>query len=641
MPFLQSQEDTLSLADIYTMSLEELLQIKVTVSSTNSLSVFNTPSTVTIIDHEMIEEYGFLSLAEALNTVAGIDVLQTIIDKNVTSSRGILQNFYANKVLLMINNVPTWQPIYGDGHLERINLNDVKQIEVLKGPASVLYGSNAYSAVINIKLKETEETTVSVNGFAGYPGIGSGTVNVFYAKDDFKLLIGAHAWNETRKPFEVEGANYSLYNDDSVFTYTDIYNKRSFNINMRYKSHTLLFNNFDFHHSFLGSAPSYASGGNNIVYNEGTLIAYNFKRNLKGNLCIIANSSFDYFKRKFPLSPDKQMMIHLAGYRASGELKLNYRISESFKLEVGTAIDNRTSLGHEARSGISDTLIRSNLLNDEDVLEWSAFAQVDFKYRFLNILAGSRYTSNQHFGENVSSRVSSLFNISEKQSVKLIFGQSFRVPTMFELYFNHPTVIGNSGLKPETSTSYELAYLIGYNNFYVQALGYYAKYDNLIQRITPMSGPPSEYQNANSFEGHGIETELRYQNPEIINAFINYNFIDGDDNGEENNFRFVPDHTISFGLSKNFDKFTVSTNGRWYSKVDGHLAEIPAQFSINAQIRYKHQINRYNFSHAIIASNITNCNTLTPEYIRQTPNVNALETTGYGSRFIYKVSIDF
>jgi outer membrane receptor protein involved in Fe transport len=638
--YLKAQEDSLTVEEIYSMSLDDLLKIQVTVSSTKSLSVFNTPSTVSIIDHEMIEEYGFLSIPEAISSVAGIDVMQTIIDKNVTTSRGILQNFYANKVLIMINNIPTWQPIYGDGQLERININDVEQIEILKGPASVLYGSNAYSGVVNIKLKNTEKTRVEANAYAGYPEIGGASVNFILKQKDLSLMIGAGIWAESRKPYDFEGVSTitQLYNGDSVFTYNENYDVNSFTLNLGYKAHNLLINNFRFYHSYLGASPSYVSGGGLTVENEGILCSYGYKKQIAEKFYLKGNFTFDYFQRQFPLSYDKQTMIHLAGYRNSGEIKLNYDILEKLKLEIGTSLDYRVSNGHDTRDGISDTLIRHNLIDDHPVAEWSVFSQLNYNYKWLNIHAGTRYTKNEYFGSNVSSRVSGMINLAEKQSIKLIFGQSFRVPTMFELYFNHPTVVGNMNLKPETSESYEVAYLIGFKKIYLQALWYFAHYNNLIQRIP---GEPNTYQNVSSFDGYGIETEFRYQNPDFVNTFVSYNYLAGIDEEIDNNYRYVPDHTISFGLSKNLQSFAFSLNGRYISEVEGHLDIIPSQFNLDAQIIFKHRIKNAKIRHALIVRNITNSKMLTPEYIRQTNNINSIATSGFGTRFIYKLNLNF
>lgn len=94
--------------ELFDMSLEELLKLEITVSSTKGKNVFNTPSTVTVIDHDMLHQYNFLTVAEMLRNVVGLDIYQTNIEDNVPTSRGILQNFYANKILVMINNVPNY-----------------------------------------------------------------------------------------------------------------------------------------------------------------------------------------------------------------------------------------------------------------------------------------------------------------------------------------------------------------------------------------------------------------------------------------------------------------------------------------------------------------------------------------------------
>ena len=79
------------------LSIDELLNVQVSVSATLPTNVFEAPSAVTVIDRTLIDQYNFLSVAEAVRQVSGVEMLQTVIDKNVPTLRGILQNFYANK----------------------------------------------------------------------------------------------------------------------------------------------------------------------------------------------------------------------------------------------------------------------------------------------------------------------------------------------------------------------------------------------------------------------------------------------------------------------------------------------------------------------------------------------------------------
>lgn len=633
--------DDSEVEDVFELSLDELLNVSVGVSSTTSETVFHAPSTVTVLDREMLEKYNFLTVAEALESVAGMDIYQTIIDKNVATARGILQNFYANKVLLLIDNVPTWQPIYGDGHLERIDINDVERIEVLKGPASVLYGSNAYSGVINIVLREVEITEGRAYGRAGVNGPGGAGAGIRYVKNHWKLLVSANGSHEEREPVEIPAAQGFSYQGETGFLYTGDYLTRNFNLRAEYKGHSFYVNRFRFNHSFMGAHPSYAGGGGNMVKNNGVLFNYRYSHGYGKKVMVKANLSYDYFKREFPLSQDRVNVISLSGARTVADMKIRYKGSKKLAFELGGAVENRNSFGHNVVNGIDGSVMRHNLKEDEDILEWSAFAQVDYQGKAFHLLAGSRYTNNAYFGGNFASRITGVIKLRKQSSLKLIFGQSFRVPTMFELYFDHPTVVGRRGLEPETSTSYEAAYLAGFKHFYFQVLGYYAIYDNLIQRVTPETGPPSNYRNVDQFKGYGAEVELRYRNSKVFNGFLNYNFMKGVGGEADANYDFVPRHTVYFGLDKRMGSFFVSVNGKWISKVKGHLEDIDPQFMADLSLGLSHKVRRVKLRHVLSVKNITGSDMLTPEYIRRTPNINALPVTGYGRRLVYTVYVSF
>jgi outer membrane receptor protein involved in Fe transport len=213
---------------------------------------------------------------------------------------------------------------------------------------------------------------------------------------------------------------------------------------------------------------------------------------------------------------------------------------------------------------------------------------------------------------------------------------------MLELYFDHPTVVGNANLKPETSESYEIAYLGKYGALFFQTILYFSKYENLIQRIRPDLTQPAIYRNLGEFDGYGGEIELKYINRDLFNGFLNYNYIAGENTDEAySNYRFVPKHTISFGISKDIENFTISSNGMFYSKTYGLLGEIPAQIIINFHGSYHHHVkNLLGVTHTISITNLNGSDMLIPEYIRRRENINSLPTTGFGRRVIYSLSLD-
>ncbi|NRB36908.1 MAG: TonB-dependent receptor [Pseudomonadales bacterium] len=640
--FSNTSSDDLSILDdsLFELSLEELMSIKVSVSSVQEETIFDTPSTVTVIDRSSIEKYHYTSIEEALDTVAGFDIYQTIIDRNVATARGILQNFYANKILLLIDNIPTWQPIYGEGSLERININDVEKIEVLKGPASVLYGSNAYTGVVNIVLKKPAKNSLSSYARVGEGDLLAAGLSIHHQFENLSFFSSIHSETQESETYQVPNKVGFEFNGETHFDYANYGQKNNLSLGLGYNAHSLYFNQFSYEHSFLGIHPAYVGGGGKNVEHQGHLLHYKYQNALSEQTDIIASLAYEYYKREFPVSPDYSLVLGLAGNRYASEIKLNY-LKAQINIEYGMNAELRQSEGYNTFNGLTGEFVTSNLKDDDDVIEWSTFARLKYDIRDLSLLIGSRYTDNEKFGSNLSSRFSGVYTLQDNQSIKMIIGQSFRVPTMFELYFERPNIIGNPDLEPETSTSYELAYLYGGTHVFVQILAYYSIYENLIQRQLPETGIPSQYQNVNDFKGYGSEVELKYEHDATLGAYINYNHVSGVDEDIDNNYRYVPDHTVSFGLSKHFSYFSLSGKGKYISDVEGFLENIPSQFIASINVSKTHAFHDMSLRHVISIDNITNSKMLTPEYIRETENINELVTEDFGTRYSYSIYIDF
>ncbi len=636
----------LSPLNLMELSFEDLIKIKVSVSTTKSEDVFHTPSSVTVIGREMLNQYNFISVAEMLRTAVGIDIYQTNNDDNVATSRGILQNYYANKILIMIENVPTYQPIYGNTNLDRLDVNDIERIEVLKGPASVLYGSNAYLGVVNIILRKGKSGDVNVRLGAGYRRFGASGANATLSKKDFKLFISGNTGYEIQKPYELTGKRQDVYLGDSVINYQGQIKSTNFNVLTSHKAFTLLLNNYEYQHTFLGINPSFISGAGKPMTDRGTLLALKYRKPLTEKMNLLASLAYDYFKRDYASNEDESIALMLKGERVVGTALLNYAPNKFFDIEFGLDAEQRMNGQHVSIDLIHDKILTENLKNARNITEISSFAQLHLKTKKVNVLGGIRFTNNSFSGNNFSGRISAIAALSEYNSVKLILGQSFRAPTMLELYFDHPTVIGNINLKPEKANSIELAYVYGKGNLFVQVLGYYHKLDHLIHRYTPPAGPPSEYHNLSTFEGFGFEFEAKYQNTKLFNAFFNYNFMEGLGQKAKTNYQHVPDHTFKAGVNKAFGRFFVSANGYAVSSVLGNPKlnqPIKGQFMLDTHIGFKHELEskKVFFRHTLSAKNITNSQMLIPEYIRQTDNINSQATTGFGRRFIYTLTLSF
>lgn len=649
-PAVYAQEkDSLTLDKISNLSLEDLLDIKVKVSASLPAKLYGSPSTVTVIDRNTIEKYNFLSVAEAIRIIAGVEVLQSNLDVNIPTFRGMLQNYYANKILLMINNIPTWQPIYGNGTIDRISINDIERIEVLKGPASVLYGTNAFTGVINIITREAGENSVNARLTAGIPYSGSAAVNLNYFSRDFHLFVSGSSDYETREPYQLKMApditkygQTERYGKDTLIYFGEDYRKYSINLFSSYKGHSLFLNYFGHSYNIPGVSLSFATGSGHPLTDRGTMAGYKFETNLNDKTKFLLNLNYDYYWRFFTQNADATSGIRFSADRYLGAAKLIYSFNETISSEIGGDIQQGNCLGHYAIDPRTDAVTNVNLDHSKSITEWSMFLQTYFDYGWLTFSGGLRYTGNETFGNHISARLSANLNINRYNTVRINFGQSFRTPNLLELYFSHWTIVGNPSLNPEKNNTFEISYSFGFDNFLTQITGYYSAYSNLIQRIRTSENlsVPATYRNVSDFDAKGIEIELRYNNPEILNGFANYTYMKGEGSAAYSNFRFIPAHTISAGVNKSFDAFFASANVHGYSETDGLLERIPFQLLADIHFGFKHKFGDINLTHTVSIKNLTGSDMLIPEYIRQRPNINSLPTAAFGRRIVYSLNLN-
>ncbi len=639
---LFAQNDSSTINNMYEMSLEDLLNVKINIASnTGKDNIFSTPSTVTIVDRKTIESYNFLTIQEALQTVGGFTVMRSYLKRNLPTSRGITQDNYANKVLILINGVPAWNAVTGEGNLERIDINDVERIEVLKGPASVLFGTNAYSGAINIVLREDSENKPYMHAGAGaYNSYNTGG-GISYKKDDLSLFVSGNS-------LSLNGGRQRFRGEDGVVTYfNEQLQNNNFTLSTEYKGHRILINSFDGNESHFGVTPTVSAGAGNDHNIRGTIVNYNLNKDLSEKITIRGGGYYDWQYRELSRSKEDVTRSKIDGYRVTGLAGVLYKITSNLSAEAGIEYNYRFSTLYQNFNDQTDTAVKTswsskvnnvtykklldgnNNMKNIDQYEYSGFLQANYKYKKFNLVAGSRYTSNELFGKNVSSRGTLVYTLNEKNSFKLIYGESYRSPALFEQYFVFTTVLGNPNLLPEKSKSLEIAYLTSFKNLFVQVLGYKGIYENKITRqkgnYTFDDGFPvqniSIYQNGGTFSAYGAEAELRYSNPKIIDLFVNYGFVEGDRGDEDTsghyNFKYVPNHDLTAGISKNFLKhFSISALINYWSEVKGPYSNIANQKNIDLSISYNHKLSDIKVSHCLSFKNILDEDLQVPEYVR-------------------------
>lgn len=166
LPFMvRAQTTTADVSELKRLSLEQLLDIKVTLAAKTPQKIAEVPSAIQILTAEDIRRSGATRLPEALRLAANLMVAQTNAHDWAVTARGfngapLSNNTLANKLLVMIDGRTVYTPLFGGvfWEVQSVLLEDVDRIEIISGPGGTLWGANAMNGIINIITKSSKET---------------------------------------------------------------------------------------------------------------------------------------------------------------------------------------------------------------------------------------------------------------------------------------------------------------------------------------------------------------------------------------------------------------------------------------------------------------------------------------------------
>ncbi|MEW6304361.1 MAG: TonB-dependent receptor [Verrucomicrobiota bacterium] len=231
-------------ARLINMSIEELMNIPVTLPTGGPKKLAESAAAVTVITGEDIRRSGVTSIPEALRLAPGLNVARVDSHTWAISSRGF-NDVFANKLLVLIDGRSVYTPLFSGVYwdVQDTLLEDVDRVEVIRGPGASLWGANAVNGVINIITKTARESQgLLVTGGGGTEERGFGAIryggklgeDVFYRayvkyfnRDDSALRGGGRAsdaWDMVRGGFRTD---WEASDENLLTLQGDIYYGRS------------------------------------------------------------------------------------------------------------------------------------------------------------------------------------------------------------------------------------------------------------------------------------------------------------------------------------------------------------------------------------------------------------------------------
>jgi len=528
-------------ADVFDLSPEELRTVQVYTASMYLQSDREAPSSVTIVTADQIRKFGYRTLADLLRGVRGFYVSY---DRNYSyvGVRGFSRpGDYNDRILVLIDGHRVNDNVYGQvliGTEFPLDVALIKRVEIVRGPSSSLYGTNAFLAVVNVITVSADEIGgLQLAGEAG--GFGSYKGRSAYGgfAHGVELLLSGTL-------YESAGASRLFFPAfDSPLTNNGIAD------NADGDSSRNLFCNLKFGHFALESALSTrkkhiptASFGTDFndprtsTVDSAGYLDLQYNRSLRQDTSLNLRVSYDgaaYHGVYVDPSSVQGSDVLNEDLERGDWLGFNANVTKTFrrkhKVTLGTALQdnlrqNQTSYNLNPRLLILDDHRSSQ--------EWAVFAQDEFTLTKKLILnAGVRHDQYQTFGGTTNPRLALIFTPIKPTTFKLIYGQAFRSPNNYELYYQDGySVEGNPHLQPESIQSTELVWeqsLSG--NFRLSGTAFEDRITNLINQQSDPVNHLLVYENSGKARTRGLGAELAGKTHSGIEGRVSYTFQNSED----------------------------------------------------------------------------------------------------------------
>ncbi|MBA4240326.1 MAG: hypothetical protein C0448_06350 [Sphingobacteriaceae bacterium] len=564
--------------NIYLKPIARLLETVVVSSGKFEQKLEELTVSMEVIKPNLINNKNTTSIETALEQVPGL----TIIDNDPQIRGGSGFTFgVGSRVAIVVDGIPLLSGDAGRPEWSYIPVENIEQIEIIKGASSVLYGSSALNGVINIRSaypRSKPKTSVNYsvghystpqapaenwynsNGNNSLPGFTN--LNIFHSriiKNNLDFVIGAnfnadqgyigppppakYMPNDLKEALKIQDS-IPLYTNEDMMKY-----RARVNFNLRYRAKKISGLNF---------------GVNvNTMYNKTNMVfawlddTLGLYRGYPGAVFMQEQRLFNIdpfikYLTKNGLSHSLQTRIFYSDNKISNNQSNNgimyyaeYQLQRKFK-----SLDLNFTGGVVANISSSyASLYASSGSPNNKITNTSGYVQLDKKFwRILNLSGGFRYEyfkmNNQQSVVAPIFRAGANLQVTKGTFVRVSYGQGFRYPTITERYITTKSgmfgVFPNPDLKPETSKSFEIGlkqgFKIGNCMGYLDIAGFYQRYNNTIEYLFGTWDPDVavvgfKFVNTGNSRVRGVDLSLAATTPETnkkfgVTALIGYTYIE-------------------------------------------------------------------------------------------------------------------
>lgn len=547
-----AQEDTVKTGELLMLSLEELMNVEVITASKKVQKITDAPSVISVMTKYEIERLGVTSLIDVLEYMPAIETSMGTDGHYRIAIRGSRK--YGNILFLLngqaVNDFYDGRPVFD------LPVALIEKIEVISGPGSALFGTNAVAGIINVITSQAEE---SLSITTGDHSTFSQNINYTIQKKNYKVAFSAGYFQSNGANVKIEsdqesGQPWSLTYADKKGTTNRWIKDTYVNTNVNYKK--LNFNLFG------------------ISRNKGAWIGHNYILSPESELKtdqLTGSISYMLIKdKKISIIPKlysniiaKDLMFQEApdGYISSvsgnvftdgklnrekytaltigSDIQMNINLNDDFDLITGYVIENQSIKNYDVKRnykitgdeykvefGNYDNVSLDQRRKDRTIIAY--YFQGNYRLNKLDITSGFRFDNYSDFGQSFNPRLGLIYKPLDNLRFKILYGKAFRTPTFKELYDNTTIgnvngIKGNKKLEPETVDTYELAGEFTFQKFIFRNVYFLIYNNNLIEIYDPNGkGGIGKYENIGNTVSRGYSLETTIEINKGIRYFANF-----------------------------------------------------------------------------------------------------------------------
>lgn len=522
------------------MDLEDLLNVKVDTvygASKREQKVTEAPASVTILTADDFRKLGYRNLAEALRGARGIYLTN---DRNYTTLgiRGFSRPGDLNsRILVLVDGHRVTENIYDSSYLANdfvVDADLIDRVEIIRGPGSALYGSSAFFGVVNVVTRRGRdlhglEASFDAGSFDAYKGrLSFG--RVFESGIDLVLsgsvldLGGAHSlyFPDFDRPSLNGGRAIDLdYERARSGLATLAWSDLTLQLGMNWREKGVPTASFDSQFGDPRLRTTDSLGFADLKY----------EHEFENELNLMARVNFNRYRYFGNYPQPEDPSVNPPDITVNRDDVLGQWLGTEVQIRRPLGTSHQVTAGAEYRENLNQNVYNFDL-GTTDV-----YSDLDHRSSVVGVFlmdawtlhpklvldGGVRLDHYDTFGATLNPRAAAIYHPWETSSWKLLYGEAFRAPNIWEAFVEDPTVRANPALGPEKIRTAEVVYeqqLPRQLAFSVSA--YYSWIEDLIDPATDPVTQLEYYDNLEGAESRGVEFEFSGRTSRGMRGRISY-----------------------------------------------------------------------------------------------------------------------